>query len=62
MLLHAEYNFCFSIPGSYEDFVDFFNYRQVVEEFEDTKGVIRSVNRRRKENAVVKRKRKNSDL
>ena len=42
MLLHAEYNFCISIPGSYEDFVDFFNYRQVVEELEDTKGVIRS--------------------
>ncbi len=42
MLLHAEYNFCISIPGCYEDFVDFFNYRQVVEEFEDTKGVIRS--------------------
>ena len=42
MLLHAEYNFCISIPGSYEDLFDFFNYRQVVEEFEDTKGVIRS--------------------
>jgi hypothetical protein len=29
-------------PGSYEDYVDFFNYRQVVEEFKDTKVVIRS--------------------
>ena len=48
MLLHAECNFCMSIPGSYEDYVDFLNDRQVVEEFKDTKGVIRSRKSKRK--------------
>jgi hypothetical protein len=48
MLLHAECNFCISIPGSYEDYVDFLNDRQVVEEFKDTKGVIRSRKSKRK--------------
>ena len=59
MLLHAEYNFCIFIPGSYEDFVDFFNYRQVVEEFEDTKGVIRSrKSKKKKECSGQKKKEK----
>jgi hypothetical protein len=56
MLLHAEYNFCFSIPGSYEDFVDFFNYRQVVEEFEDTKGVIKSRKSKKKRECSCQKK------